>query len=197
MTNTMWHLYYSGVDVVDANEEWRQLHLNNEICSKCGNYSPRKSPSVELIVEQKIPKNSDMFTTGYLAPSIMSTRMREVLPEQVEDVIDFGSIFFSNHSKKIETHVAYVGKFPWVLLFGDQPDFIDGQPVTDPHIFTCEGCGIRHGYGRGKKYIDTKVSLVHDISWSDFGGILISDQIMQLFTGIKLKNVRIEKIEIR
>ncbi|AQR68447.1 hypothetical protein BZG29_08815 [Janthinobacterium sp. LM6] len=130
MKKYMWHLYYSGTDVVDANEAWASGHAGAGICTDCGNY---------------MPGNDGDFA----------------------------------------------------VVFGDQPAVMDGEIVVDAKIAACPACGVAFGFGRGRRYADTSVNVIREISWTEFGGVLISDEIMQSLTGIKLNNVRVEKIEIR
>lgn len=197
MKRYMWHLYYGGTDVVDANDAWTSGHVGAGICTDCGNYMPGNEGDFAVVVDQRIPAKADMFSMGRLSPSIMSARLRKLLPESINEFLRFGDLYLGDPSRKMESHFAFVGRAPWVLLFGDQPAIMDGEIVVDAKIATCPACGVTFGFGRGKRHADTSVNVIREISWTEFGGILISDEIMQSLTGIKLNNVRVEKIEIR
>ncbi|MDN2712730.1 hypothetical protein O0880_25270 [Janthinobacterium sp. SUN118] len=197
MKKYMWHLYYSGTDVVDASEAWASGHVGAGICQDCGNYVPGNEGDFAVVVEQRIPAKADMFSMGRLSPSIMSARLRKLLPERINEFFRFGDVYLGDSSRKMESHCAFVGGAPWVLLFGDQPAMMDGAVVADAKIAACPACGVKFGFGRGSRHADTSVNVIHEISWTEFGGMLISDDIMQPLRDTQLKNVRVEKIEIR
>lgn len=197
MKNKLWHLYYSGTDIVDMNEAFRESLLGKKICSTCGNYTLGYDGCPSLVVEQKIPNNSDMFSTGYLSPSIISSRMHSKLVDVADEFLNFSEIYVNGSAAPLATHYAFTGRKPWVLLRGDSPSIIDGKPVVDPIDRVCTECGARFGHGRGKKHVNSGEFKISDISWTEFGGLLIVEDIMAMFDGVKLKNVRIEEVEIR
>lgn len=197
MKNELWHLYYSGTDVVDQNKGWREKNMGEGICPACGNYILNSSSCIDLVVDQKIPKSSDMFSSGYLSPVIVSARVYSKIAEVSGDSLNFGRIYLNGELEPLETHYIFSGKRPWVVLRGDKPSFLDGKPVINPQDTVCPECGTKFGHGRGKRYINYNESEIYDVSWTEFGGLLIRDHVMDLFSGVKLKNVRIERVEIR
>ncbi|MBE3026868.1 hypothetical protein [Janthinobacterium sp. GW458P] len=197
MKKCMWHLYYCATDVVDANDAWTSGHVGAGICTDCGSYMPGNEGDFAVVVDQRIPTKADMFSVGRLSPSILSARLRKLLPERINEFLRFGDIYLGDPARKMASHFAFVGQAPWVLLFGDQPAVMDGERVVAAKIAACPACGVTFGFGRGRRYADTSVNVIREISWTEFGGVLISDEIMQSLTGIKLNNVRVEKIEIR
>ena len=197
MKNELWHIYYSGTDVVDANEEWRNKNIGQNICSLCNSFIYKKNAILDLVVEQKIPQKADMFSIGYNSPSIISEKFKSLISGYADDYLNFGEIFLKNHDKKIVSHFAFTGKNKWTLLFGENPSIIDGKPVVNPKIRICSECGTKFGYGRGKRYVDKKENDIKKISFTEFGGILIDPEIISISEIKSLRNVRLEKIEIR
>ena len=197
MKNELWHLYYSGTDIVDQNNKWRESSLGTIICRACGNYMPNGTACADLVVDQRIPKNTDMFSTGYLSPVIISNKIHSRISGVSDAYLNFGRVYVSGQYDPLDTHYVLIGKKPWITLRGDKPSFLDGKPVMETQDRICTECGARFGRGRGAKYINKADIEMPDISWTEFGGILIKNHIMDLFSGTKLKNIRVEKIEVR
>ncbi|WP_423164175.1 hypothetical protein [Stenotrophomonas maltophilia] len=196
-SHSLWHVYYSGADVVDQNEMWRQKATGSLICQSCGNYMPNDVSGADLIVDQRIPKGADMFFSGYASPVIVSTRIFSTISELSRACFNFGRVWFAGDGGPLESHHALVGKRPWVTLKGDEPSYFDGQPLLGAEDRVCVRCGARFGHGRGAKYIDCADAPSDCVSWTDFGGLLMTESAMALLADISLESVRIERVEIR
>lgn len=197
MKNKFWHLYYGGTDCVDLNDNWRKNHLEKDICPICGNYIFNENKCIDLVVDQKIPKKSDMFSTGYLLPAIISENLILKFGGKIENFLNFGKIYISGSKEALDTHYAFSGKRPWITLYGNDPSIMDGKVVKGPKNRHCQGCGISFGSGRGKRYINNNEVPIMDISVTDFGGLLVTEEIRESLINVKLKDVRLEEILVR
>lgn len=197
MKNEMWHLYYSGIDGVDANKEWLSKNNGTTICSTCGNYFPNENTCLDLVVDQRIPKKADMFTIGCLSPVIISEKIRSILGNYANNFLNFGKIYLNGERIPLATHFVFTGKSPWVLLRGDKPSIFDGEPLINPPDTVCEECGAKFGHGRGTHYILGSEFKLTEIAWTEFGGLLVSSDVMARFKGVPLKSTRVERVEIR
>ncbi|MES2741749.1 MAG: hypothetical protein V4754_12460 [Pseudomonadota bacterium] len=197
MKNEFLHVYYSGTDVVDTNEEWRNKNMGRFFCKACNNVMPNLPAIPDLVVEKKIPKKADMFSIGYNSPSLISEKFKSLIFDCANEYLNFSQIFLKNYDIKISSHFAVAGKQQWTLLFGEVPSIIDGNPVANPQIRICPLCKTRFGYGRGKRYVDSKINEIKDVAFTEFGGILLKNDIIPISELEALKNVRLEKIEVR
>lgn len=70
MEKYRWHLYYSGADVVDANEAWASEHDHAGICPDCGNYMPGNEGDFAVVMDQLFLQKQIGFLWGaYRRPS--------------------------------------------------------------------------------------------------------------------------------
>jgi len=191
-------MYYSGMDTVDINDQWFSERIGAIFCPECQGVMHPEKKCPDFIVEQRIPKNIDMFFMSMCNHvGVMSLKFKNILGE-FSGNLNFGKIHVFNKMHDEVTHFAYTGKTPQVMIRGALPALMDGLPVLDSDERRyCNVCGRKFHFERGARFIyDDEIPEVN-ISWTQFAGILFNSNVYDLLQGYKFRGIRLEKIEIK
>ncbi|WP_247715417.1 hypothetical protein [Morganella morganii] len=196
MKNKLYHLYYSGIDVFDLDNEWL---CDNKIyfCNTC-NRLKLPAGEIDFVTASKINKRLDMAMVGHiLFPGCMSIRLLDLLGENVGSYLNIGAVYNrTSHGIESQSFVSFTGKFDYVTLRGKKADIIDGKVIPEnERVVCCPECGFKSRRERAPWFLYNDEIPNNVIGCTEMG-ILIHSDIFNKFRSTKLKSVRIEEVDV-
>jgi predicted amidophosphoribosyltransferase len=194
-TKQLWHMYYSGMDVVELEKSWVEEVASKEFCPHCE--SPLRGeeycPDVPLL--QKIPRNMDMFFM-YYGLGIMSGRLREILGDFTH-ALNFGEIRFVGGKNHEVTHYSFTAKRT-ILLHGTKPIiWLGKQTSLEEWPSHCPECGKKYDRSRGQRFLyEDEVPETGGLFGTVFD-LLFCDDVYEILSQHKFRGVRMDKVLIK
>ncbi|WP_124491504.1 hypothetical protein [Burkholderia stagnalis] len=192
----LYHLYYSGMDRYDFDQDW--LNRNAEIF--CGSCRRLKifDREIDVRLDRKISGKPDMLFAGYLpVPGIASDRLIGLLGSEGRRFLNVGRVISVEGGVEFgQPYKSFSGKYGYVTLRGKKPSIFKGVPFPEnERLVVCNECGFESRRERAPWFLLESECPDAPISCTGLG-ILIDEDIYKEVEGVKLKDVLVQSVEI-